>query len=65
MHMHNCTPHPTQTLNTGSRPLGQKLVLHYIVDGHVICEATHHLIADVNFLQIPIPVIHEMKRGSR
>ena len=44
---------------------GQKLVLHYIIDGHVICEAAHHLTAGVNFLQIPLPVIHEMKRGSR
>ena len=51
-------------LNTGPGPPSHRVVIHYIFNGHVICEATHLLIADVNFLQIPLPVIHEMKRRA-
>lgn len=59
------SPHNRSDHRSIPRPSsGQKLVLHYIIDGHVICEAAHHLSSDVNFLQLPIPVIHELKRKS-
>ncbi len=61
--IHEC--HNSPTTNYAHRPdSGQVLVVHYTLNGHVICEAAHHLTADVNFLQIPIPVIHEMKPSS-
>ena len=63
----NIIPFPAinPTTNHTYKPsIGQKLVVHYILNGNVLCEAAHHLSADVNFLQIPLPVIHEMKRGS-
>jgi len=51
--------------NTHRPSAAQKLVIHYSLNGHVLCEATHQLSVDVNFLPIPLPVIHEMKRGSK
>ena len=42
---------------------GQKLVIHYTLHGHVVCEAEHRLSADARFVELPIPVIYELKRG--
>jgi len=62
--MRNSLPHPVRTLNIGSRPLGQKLTIHFSINKKVICEAACQLIPDIRFIEIPIPVIHQMTRGT-
>lgn len=62
--MRDIIPLFDQNLNTAFRPPGQRLVVHYIVDGKVLCEAEHLLTVDTKFVQIPIPVIHQMARSS-
>ena len=62
--MRNCTPHPTQTLNTGPSPPGKRLTLHYIIDNKVLCEAEFHLPADARFVELPIPVRHRLIMGA-
>ncbi len=51
-------------LNTGSQPPGKKLVLHYIIDNKVVCEAEFRLPADALFLALPIPVRHRLMMGA-
>ena len=42
----------------------QKLIIHYTLNGHVICEAEGRLTAGTRFIELPIPVIHQMTRGT-
>ena len=62
--MHNIIHHPASKLNTDYRLLGQRLIIHYIADGKVLCEAECRLTANTRFLEIPLPVIHQMMRGT-
>ena len=43
---------------------GQKLTIHYILNGHVLCQTESRLTADTRFLEIPIPVRHRMMMGA-
>lgn len=57
----NPTNNPTTLHKTGR---SSRLVLHYIIDSKPICEAEHQLTPDTRFIEIPIPVIHQMTRRS-
>ena len=59
----NSLSHPVPTLNTGHRPPGRTLILHYIVDSKTVCEAEHRLTADTRFIELPIPVLHRLMMG--
>ena len=40
-----------------------RLVLHYIADDKVLCEAVYQLAADTRFIELPIPVLHLLTQG--
>ena len=56
--------HSARKLKTDSRPPGQKLTLHYSIGNKVVCQTEHRLTAETRFIEIPIPVIHRMARGT-
>ena len=44
---------------------GKKILVHYSLDGRVVCEATLHLTTTARFIELPLPVIHQMTRGKK
>lgn len=61
--MNNIVTLPTRNLNLGSQPPGKKLVIHYSINGHVLCETEYRLANDTKFIELPIPVRHRLIMG--
>ena len=62
--MHKIVPHPIRTLNTGSRPSGQRLILQFSIDKKVVCQTEYHLTAATRFIEVPLPILHRLKMGA-
>lgn len=60
---HSIHPKKIPDRNPCSKP-DQKLLVHYTLNGQLVCEAEYHLANDEKFVQLPIPVIHQMERGT-
>lgn len=62
--MNNILTLPARNLNTGSQPPGKKLILHYTLNGHVICQTEYRLTADAKYVELPLPVQHRLLMGQ-
>ncbi len=47
-------------LNTGARPPGRKLTIHFSIDKKVICQADCRLTANTRFIEIPLTILQHL-----
>ena len=58
-------PGPNPTTEHTRRPgAGQKLVIHYSLNGRVLCETQCNMTATTRFVELPIPVRHRLMMGA-